>query len=141
MTPQELKTLIESDPTAHALMIAAEDQQCAERINAIAPPKRELVAAADLQYFAAINGIWARLRLAIGNTSTPDLIKGVCITFIDWVDAGRPIDLDNPAVAEMLGALVAAGLVTAEQQTALMALANKAQHVTAIEVEFVRTRI
>jgi hypothetical protein len=140
MTPQQLKTLIQSDPIAAELLLAGEDQKCAEQINVIAPPKRELVAAADLQYFAAIHGIWARLRLAIESGTTPDLIKGVCITFVDWVDAGRPIDLDHPQVATMLGALVQSGLVTAEQQTGLMALANRPQLVTALEIEFVRTR-
>ena len=140
MTPQEIKTLIAGDAIASQLLAAAEDQRCAERINAIAPPKRELVAADDLQYFAAINGIWARLRLAIESATTPDLIKGVCFTFVDWVDAGRPIDLDHPQVATMLGALVQSGLVTAEQQTGLMALANRPQLVNALEIEFVRTR-
>lgn len=140
MTPQEIKTVIAGDTIAAQLFAAAEDQRCAERVTAIAPPKRDLVPAADLQYFAAINGIWAKLRLAIQSTSTPDLIKGVCITFVDWVEAGRPIDLDHPQVATMLAALVQSGLVTAEQQTALMALANRPQSVTAIEIEYVRTR-
>jgi hypothetical protein len=140
MTPQEIKTVIAGDTIATQLFAAAEDQRCAERVNAIAPLKRDLVPAADLQYFAAINGIWAKLRLAIESTSTPDLIKGVCITFVDWVDAGRPIDLDHPQVATMLGALVQSGLVTVEQQTGLMALANRPQSVTAIEIEYVRTR-
>jgi hypothetical protein len=140
MTPQEIKTLIQSDTVAMQLLNAREDQLCAERVNAIAPPRRELVPAADLQYYSAVNGIWARLRLAIVSEATPDLIKGVCITFVDWVEAGRPIDLDHPQVAQMLGALVGAGLVTTEQQTAIMALANRPQTVSAIEIEFVRTR-
>lgn len=140
MTPQELKTLIQSDTVAMQLLNAREDQLCAERINAIAPPRRDFVPAADLQYYSAVNGIWARLRLAIVSEATPDLIKGVCITFVDWVEAGRPIDLDHPQVAQMLGALVGAGLVTTEQQTAIMALANRSQTVSAIEIEFVRTR-
>lgn len=141
MTPQQLKTLILSDQIAASLFAEAQDQICAERVNAIAPPVRSLVDAADLQHYASLNGIWAKVRLAESDMDTPDSIKGVCVTFVDWVQAGKPIDLDLPQVEAMLDALVAATLVTAEQKVEILALGNKAQVVTALEVEFARTRI
>ena len=95
----------------------------------------------DLQYYASVNGIWAKVRLAAQSATAPDTIKGVCVTFIDWIEAGRPIDLDLPAVGAMLDAWVAATIVTAQQKAEILALGNKPQVVTALEVEFARTRI
>lgn len=141
MTPQQLKTLILGDSAASALFAEKQDQQCAIRINAIAPPVRARALADDLQYYAAVNGIWAKVRLAAQSATTPDAIKGVCVTFVDWIEAGRPIDLDLPAVGAMLDALVAATIVTTAQKAEILALGNKPQVVTALEVEFARTRI
>lgn len=141
MTPQQLKTLILSDQIAASLFAEAQDQICAERVNAIAPPVRARVLADDLQYYAAVNSIWAKVRLTAQSATAPDSIKGVCVTFIDWIEAGRPIDLDLPAVGAMLDALVAATIVTPAQKAEILALGNKPQVVTALEVEFARTRI
>lgn len=141
MTPQELKAFILADSDASALFADAQDQLCADRVNAIAPAVRALVDAADLQHYASLNGIWAKVRLAESDMDTPDSIKGVCVTFVDWVQAGKPIDLDLPQVGAMLDALVAATLVTSDQKVEILALGNKPQVVTALEVEFARTRI
>lgn len=141
MTPQQLKAFILADSAAAALFAEAQDQLCADRVNAIAPAVRALVDAADLQYYASVNGIWAAIRLTAQSATAPDSIKGVCVTFIDWIEAGRPIDLDLPAVGAMLDALVAATIVTPAQKTEILALGNKPQVVTALEIEFARTRI
>ena len=141
MTPQQLKAFILADSAAAALFAQKQDQLCTERVNAIAPPVRSLVDAADLQHYASLNGIWAKVRLAESDVNTPDSIKGVCVTFVDWVQAGKPIDLDLPQVGAMLDALVAATLVTSDQKVEILALGNKPQVVTALEVEFARTRI
>jgi hypothetical protein len=88
---------------------------CAERCSAIAPAIRVPVPAADIQYDASVNGVWAKITIARESSATPDEIKGICLTFLDWIKSGRPIDFDMVEVQAMLAGLVAAGLVTAQQ--------------------------
>lgn len=141
MTPAELKTLIESDSVALAHFVASRDQFCAERCVAIAPTIRVPVDGGEIQKIASMNGVWAKITLARESVETPAQIKGICITFLDWVSKGWRIDFDLPEVQVMLGGLVQSGLVTALEVAELDAAANQTQTVTALEVEFVRTRI
>ena len=134
MTPAELKTLIESDQQALAHFSAGRDVQCAERCSAIAATIRKPVPAAEIQYDAAINGVWATITIARESAETPPQIKGICITFLDWIKSGRPIDFDMPQVQKMLGGLVLSGLVTQEQADALADRANTPQVITVSEV-------
>ena len=133
MTNEELKALIESDSVALAHFVASRDQLCAERCSVIAPTIRVPVAAADIQYDASINGVWAKITIA-RESATPDEIKGICITFLDWVKSGRPIDFDMPEVVGMLAGLVAVGLVTSQQAIDMDARATVAQVITSNQV-------
>lgn len=146
MTPNALKTLIESDATAAALLASGNDSGCADRCTAIAPTIRRPILAIDAKREAALSGAWAALVLASRESSAaPNQIKGLAITFIDWVNTaaaiGGQIDLDLPVVQQMAGVLIAAGVVTQQQFAAIAALANTTQIVTPLDVEFVRTRI
>ena len=134
MTNEELKTLIESDSVALAHFLASRDQLCAERCSAIAPTIRVPVPAADIQYDASVNGVWAKITIARESSATPDQIKGICITFLDWVKSGRPIDFDMPEVVAMLAGLVAVGLVTSQQAIDMDARATVAQAITSTQV-------
>ena len=134
MTPQELKILIDSDATATELAAAGNDTACAVRCSAIAPLVRQLVSAADVQYTASVNGVWAVITIARESSATPDQIKGVCITFLDWIKSGRPIDFDMPQVQQMLGGLIQSGLVTQDQANTLTAQANVLQVISANDV-------
>jgi hypothetical protein len=138
MTNAELKALIESDQTASDHFAAGRDLQCAERCTAIATTVRMPVPAADIQYDAAINGVWAAITIARESAETPQQIKGICITFLDWIKSGRPIDFDMPQVQQMLGGLVMSGLVTQEQAEALADRANTPQTITVDEVSACR---
>ena len=115
MTNAELTALIESDAEALGHFLASRDKLCAERCSAIAPTIRVPVPAADIQYDASVNGVWAKITIARESSATPDEVKGICITFLDWVKSGRPIDFDMPEVVGMLAGLVAVGLVTSQQ--------------------------
>jgi hypothetical protein len=115
MTNAELTALIESDAEALGHFLASRDQLCAERCSLIAPTIRVPVPAADIQYDASVNGVWAKITIARESSATPDEVKGICITFLDWVKSGRPIDFDMPEVVGMLAGLVAVGLVTSQQ--------------------------
>lgn len=139
MTSEELKSLIQSDAQAAAHFAASRDQLCAERCSVIAPTIRVPVPAADIQYSAAVNGVWAKITIARESSDTPTEIKGVCITFIDWIKSGRPIDFDMPEVVGMLAGLVAVGLVTAQQATDMDAQATVGQTFTASQISACRS--
>jgi hypothetical protein len=139
MTNEELKTLIESDAVALAHFVASRDQLCAERCSAIAPAIRVPVPAADIQYDASVNGVWAKITIARESSATPDEIKGICLTFLDWIKSGRPIDFDMVEVQAMLAGLVAAGLVTAQQAVDMDAQATVAQVITENQVSACRS--
>ena len=138
MSPDDLRKLIESDQDAAKRFAAGDDTGCAARCSEIAPTVRAPVPAADIQYDAAINGVWATITIARESAETPQQIKGICITFLDWIKSGRPIDFDMPQVQQMLGGLVQSGLVTQEQADALSDRANAAQTITADEVSACR---
>jgi len=139
MSPDELKTLIESDAEALGHFLASRDQLCAERCSVIAPTIRVPVPAADIQYDASVNGVWAKITIARESADTPDEIKGVCITFLDWIKSGRPIDFDMPEVVGMLAGLVAVGLVTQQQATDMDAQATVGQTFSASQISACRS--
>lgn len=139
MTPAELKTLIESDAEALGHFLASRDQLCAERCSIIAPTIRVPVPAADIQYDASVNGVWANITLARESADTPVQIKGICLTFLDWIKSGRPIDFDMVEVQEMLAGLVAAGLVTSQQAIDMDAKATVGQVITSSQVSACRS--
>ena len=139
MTPSELKALIESDSVALAHFLGSRDQLCAERCSVIAPTIRVPVAAADIQYDASVNGVWAKITIARESSATPDEIKGICLTFLDWIKSGRPIDFDMVEVEAMLAGLVAAGLVTEKQAIDMDAKATVGQVITSSQVSACRS--
>ena len=135
MSPDELKTLIESDEQASQYWADRRDAACAARCSVIAPPVRRPVPAVDIQYDAALNGVWAGITIARESSETPQQIRGICITFLDWIKSGRPIDFDMPEVQQMLGGLVLSGLVTQEQADALALRADTPQTFTTDDVQ------
>ena len=139
MTNEELKALIESDSVALAHFVASRDQLCADRCSVIAPTIRVPVPAADIQYDASVNGVWAKITIARESSATPDEIKGICLTFLDWIKSGRPIDFDMVEVQAMLAGLVAVGLVTSQQAIDMDARATVAQVITTTQVSDCRS--
>jgi hypothetical protein len=138
MTTDELKALIESDQTASDHFAAGRDIQCAERCTEIAPTIREPVDGGLVQKIASINGVWAKIVLARESSETPAPIKGICITFLDWVRKDWRIDFDLPEVQAMLGGLIQSGLVTEQEVAVLDAAADTPQTITVDEVSACR---
>jgi len=134
MPPEQLKTLIDSDAAATASAAIGADAECAARCSVIAAHVRQPVTAADVQYTASVNGVWATITLARESAATPDQIKGICITFLDWIRSGRAIDFDMPQVQLMLGGLIQSGLVTQAQADTLNAQGSVARVITADQV-------
>lgn len=138
MTPADLKTLIESDQEAAAHFAAGRDVQCAERCTTIAPTIRQPVDGGEIQKIASMNGVWAKIVLARESSETPPQIKGICITFLDWVRKDWRIDFDLPEVQAMLGGLMQSGLVTEQEVAVLDAPANTPQTITPTEISACR---
>ena len=130
MTPTELLTLIASDTQATAYFNAGNDEACAARCTAIAPPLRQPVPADRVQEIASLNGMWGMLKIAALNTALSNPPRGAAVSFIDWIEAGRPLNPDNPAVQSMAATLVSYSLATAEQIAQISDAANTSQVVT-----------
>jgi hypothetical protein len=135
MTPSELKTLIESDAEASQCWADRRDAACAARCSVIAPKLRRLVTADEIQLHSSKNGTWAAITLARESAETPLQIKGVCITFLDWVRSGRSVDFDLPEVQGMVGGLIQSGLVTEQQAAELDAMGYESQTFTTDDVQ------
>jgi hypothetical protein len=134
MTPAELYTLIQSDSQARALFAAGNDTECAVRCGVIAPPIRQKVPADQVQRLASLNGLWGTLKIAATNSTLTDPPRGAAIAFIDWVEAGWPLDVDNAAIQQMAATLVSYSLATAAQVAQLSEAGNTPQTFTAVDV-------
>ena len=134
MTPAELKTLIESDAAAAAAATAEDWVACAAQCGIIAPTIRVPVPSSDVRREASLDGVWATMVLASRESSlATDEVKGICITFVDWIDHSSTLDFDLPQVQAMAGGLVLAGICTQAQYDALSALGNQSQSFTALD--------
>jgi hypothetical protein len=134
MTPAELKTLIESDAAASASATADDWVACADQCGIIAPTVRVPVPSSDVRREASLNSVWATMVLAARESQRPpDQIKGICVTFVDWIDHSSTLDFDLPQVQAMAGGLVLAGICTQAQYDALSALGNQSQSFTALD--------
>ena len=134
MTPSELKTLIESDAAASASATADDWVACADRSGIIAPTVRVPVPSSDVRREASLDGVWATMALASRESSlATDEVKGICITFIDWIDHSSTLDFDLPQVQAMAAGLVAAGICTQAQYDDLSALGDQSQTFSALE--------
>jgi hypothetical protein len=134
MTPEELKILIESDATAAAAATAEDWVACAAQCGIIAPTIRVPVPSLDVRREASLSGVWATMVLASRESSAAtDDVKGICITFIDWIDHSSTLDFDLPQVQAMAAGLVAAGICTQAQYDDLSALGDQSQTFSALE--------
>ena len=128
MNQGELKRLIESDEKALKLFMAGIDNACADRCTEIAPPLTVSVPCQEVRKLASLSGAWAKIVLASRESSkAPDEVKGVCITFVDWINNVDAIDFALPEVQMMAAGLVQSGIVTKEQVENLVALGQKPQ--------------
>jgi hypothetical protein len=100
----------------------------------IAPTVRVPVPSSDVRREASLNSVWATMVLAHAKAQRhTDQIKGICITFVDWIDHSSTLDFDLPQVQAMAGGLVLAGICTQAQYDALSALGNQSQSFTALD--------
>ena len=133
MTDAELYTLIQGDTQAAALFTDGNDEGCALRCSAIAPPIRQPVDAGRLMDAFMSLGIWQRLEAAAppGSIDPP---ASTARTMMTRLTQSRPVDLDNPAVQGIVADCIAHNLMTQAEATALSSLANTPQTITQQQV-------
>ena len=102
------------------------DQQAADAVNAKTVTIRQPVAAERVQAAAIASGLWAIVKIAAQNTALPNPPRGAAMSFVDWIEAGRPIDMDGGTVQGVGAVLLAYNLATQDQLDALQALADTA---------------
>ena len=102
------------------------DQQAADAVNAKTVTIRQPVAAERVQAAAIASGLWAIVKIAAQNTALPNPPRGAAMSFVDWIEAGRPIDMDGGTVQGVGQVLLSYNLATQPQLDALQALADTA---------------
>jgi len=102
------------------------DQQAADAVNAKTVTIRQPVAADRVQAAAIASGLWAIVKIAAQNTALPNPPRGAAMSFVDWIEAGRPIDMDGGTVQGVGQVLLSYNLATQPQLDALQALADTA---------------
>jgi hypothetical protein len=133
MTDAELYTLIQGDTQAAALYAEGNDEGCALRCSAIAPPIRQPVDAGLLMDACMSLGIWQRLEAAAppGSIDPP---ASTARTMMTRLSQGRPVNLDNPAVQGIVTDCITHGLITQPEAAQLSTLADAGQTITQQQV-------
>jgi hypothetical protein len=133
MTDAELYTLIQGDTQAAALYAEGNDEACAVRCSAIAPPVRQPVDAGLLMDACMSLGIWQRLEAAAppGSIDPP---ASTARTMMTRLSQGRPVNLDNPAVQGIVTDCITHGLITQPEAAQLSTLADAGQTITQQQV-------
>ena len=133
MTDAELYALIQSDTQAAALYAEGNDEGCAVRCSAIAPPIRQPVDAGLLMDACMSLGIWQRLEAAAppGSVDPP---ASTARTMMTRLSQGRPVNLDNPAVQQIVADCIAHNLMTQPEASQLSTLADSGQTITQQQV-------
>lgn len=100
------------------------NQQAADRVNAKTATVRRPVSAETVQAAAIASGLWAIVKIASQNAALPNPPRGAAMSFVDWIEAGRPIDLDSQTVVSVGDVLLSYNLATQAQLDGLKSLGD-----------------
>jgi hypothetical protein len=151
MTPTQLKTLINGDPAALAAFIEKDDSACAARCSAIALKVHKETTYVERTLYKALGPMVAEPLLqkveayAAGATipfTQENALRFIVKRAIKWLqpsEGGWEFGSTNSLT--MVGALLQAQVITQPEYDAIMNLSLVPQIITALDVEFVRTRI
>ena len=133
MTDAELYTLIQSDADAKQRADIGDDSGCAARCSVIAPTVRQPVDAGRLMDAFMSMSIWQKLEAAAppGSVDPP---ASTARTMMTRLNQSRPVDLDNPAVQQIVADCIAHNLMTQAEAAALSSLADTAQTISTDQV-------
>lgn len=98
------------------------DQQAADVLNAKTVLVQKSVPIHDLKQYAIFQGIWPKLKA--GRDNQPASVAAVCTSIIDWIEDARvqSVDVMIAEVQTMIGALVAAQIMTQQQADEIIAM-------------------
>ena len=101
------------------------DAEAAAAINALTQPARQLVPLWRVKQFCIESSAWLAI-LQAAQSHENEQVRGAAALTAIYVDDSRfaNLDLDLPSTQQMLGGLVAGGVVTQELAAAVDALAN-----------------
>ena len=133
MTDAELYSLIQGDADAKQRADIGDDSGCAARCSVIAPTVRQPVDAGRLMDAFIALGIWQRLEAAAppGSVDPP---ASTARTMMTRLNQSRPVDLDTPAVQQIVSDCIAHNLMTQAEADQLSTLADTAQTITQQQV-------
>ena len=133
MTDAELYALIQSDPDAKQRADIGDDSGCAVRCSVIAPTVRQPVDAGRLMDAFMSLGVWQKLEAAAppGSVDPP---ASTARTMMTRLNQSRPVDLDNPAVQQIVADCIAHNLMSQAEAAALSSLADTAQTISTDQV-------
>lgn len=137
MTNEQLATLAtELEDASYAANLAAgNDQAVADSLNAAKSGRRALVPLWKVKKHAIENGYWPLVKAAAYSHASAT-VQGAAISALDYIDDQRftNLDFDLASTTGMLTALVAGGVMTADQKTSVEALATVADLTRAEEI-------
>lgn len=120
MTAAEIRGAIAASPGLLALQAAGDTQGIADALS-IGRTKTVKVAIADLQAYLQTTGIWWAIKTVAADAAHP--AQAAAIAVVDVAGARyENIDMSLPVVSQMLGGLVATGVIGADHQDAMVAL-------------------
>ena len=99
-------------------------QDAADAINAKTATVRRPVSAEIVQAAAIASGLWAIVKIASQNSALPNPPRGAAMSFVDWIEAGRLIDMDSETVGAVGDTLLAYNLATQAQLDGLKSLGD-----------------
>ncbi len=116
---------------ADAAYAGLSDTDVLAAINAKTVSVARRVPTHEIKRHAIENGYWGSIVLACGDATLPSSVRKAAISARDWVDdpAGKieTLDMGNATTLTLLGALVAAGLMTDETKASLIALGTQSR--------------
>jgi len=126
MTPAELRTLILGLAADHPARVAFEQARDVDCAAALAVPvNRGPVPIAELSAYCVGTGIVGACEAAAYDDATPLQVKGLCFTVLSLVRDDYRLttaDVDDSAFGGACDGMIASGLMTTEQKTAILAL-------------------
>ena len=133
MTDAELYALIQSDADAKQRADIGDDSGCAARCSVIAHTIRQPVDAGRLMDAFMSLGIWQKLEAAAppGSVDPP---ASTARTMMTRLSQGRPVNLDNAAVQQIVADCITHGLITQAEAAQLNTLANTPQTISTDQV-------
>lgn len=118
---------------ATALITSRDENAIANKVN-IGRVKTVVVSISDIQAYLQTNNIWLPLKAAAADAANAAHIPALAL--LEAATARfEHIDTALPFVGTVLGALVAAGIMTAANQAAIIAMGTVPDLVTAYDVQ------